>query len=139
MITKQTFTMKHETCVERLILMQTALDQVRSNKNLIEFLKIVLAVGNYMNGGTIRGGAFGFKMGSLTKVHSLIPSSPFPFPFPSLIPSSPFPFPFPHLLSPSIPFPHLLSLSPFPTFYYFAFSFLCFPPSLLGRTCSSQF
>jgi len=43
--------------------------EVRQSKKLIGFFELVLAVGNYINGSTPRGGAFGFKFESIRKVH----------------------------------------------------------------------
>jgi len=43
---------------------------VKDSKKLKELLKIILALGNYMNGGQ-RGGAYGFKLNSLLKVKFL--------------------------------------------------------------------
>ncbi|KAJ3223051.1 Dishevelled associated activator of morphogenesis 2 [Clydaea vesicula] len=44
-----------------------ASSDVRNSKKLKEILKIILALGNYMNSGQ-RGGAYGFKLGSLLKM-----------------------------------------------------------------------
>ena len=41
---------------------------VRESTNFKKLLEIVLAIGNYMNGGTNRGGVYGFKLDSLLKV-----------------------------------------------------------------------
>jgi hypothetical protein len=39
--------------------------------------KVVLALGNYLNGGTFRGGAFGFKLESLSRVcHNVTATAP---------------------------------------------------------------
>ena len=42
-------------------------DQIIENEHFNKFLEIILAHGNYLNGITMRGGAFGFKLTSLTK------------------------------------------------------------------------
>lgn len=44
-----------------------ASNQLVSSKKFKEVLKVILALGNYMNGGQ-RGGAYGFKVGSILKV-----------------------------------------------------------------------
>jgi hypothetical protein len=44
-------------------------DFVKTNKNFHKFLEIFLAHGNYMNGVTVKGGAFGFQLTSLTKFY----------------------------------------------------------------------
>ena len=41
---------------------------MKENKDLQRLFQIILALGNYMNGGSFRGGAFGFTLGSLTKL-----------------------------------------------------------------------
>ena len=41
---------------------------MKEDKNLKRLLEIILALGNYMNGGSFRGGAFGFTLASLTKL-----------------------------------------------------------------------
>ena len=40
---------------------------LKEDKNLKRLLEIMLALGNYMNGGSFRGGAFGYTLGSLVK------------------------------------------------------------------------
>ena len=44
-------------------------DFIKTNKNFHKFLEILLAHGNYMNGITAKGGAFGFQLTSLTKFY----------------------------------------------------------------------
>ena len=46
-------------------------DFVKNNKNFHKFLEIFLAVGNYMNGVTAKGGAFGFQLKSLSKFYDM--------------------------------------------------------------------
>ena len=48
--------------VENIIL------QLKSNKKLMKVLETILAAGNYLNGTSARGGAFGFTVDSLSKV-----------------------------------------------------------------------
>jgi len=48
--------------------MRLALREIVDSTKLKEVLSIVLAVGNYVNAGTPRGGAYGFKLEALTKV-----------------------------------------------------------------------
>jgi diaphanous 1 len=40
---------------------------LKEDKNLKRLLEVMLALGNYMNGGSFRGGAFGYTLGSLVK------------------------------------------------------------------------
>jgi len=48
-----------------------ACEEVRNSSALHELLRVVLAIGNYMNGTSSRGGAYGFKLDFLTKLESL--------------------------------------------------------------------
>jgi diaphanous 1 len=41
---------------------------MKEDKNLKRLFEIILALGNYMNGGSFRGGSFGFTLASLTKL-----------------------------------------------------------------------
>ena len=45
-----------------------ALTELNTAKSFAELLALVLAVGNYMNGGSFRGGAAGFKLDALNKL-----------------------------------------------------------------------
>ena len=45
-----------------------ALTELNTSKSFAELLALVLAVGNYMNGGSFRGGAAGFKLDALNKL-----------------------------------------------------------------------
>jgi len=42
--------------------------KVKDSKNFVKVLEIVLALGNYINGNTARGGAFGFKFDAMLKL-----------------------------------------------------------------------
>ena len=42
---------------------------IKTNKNFHKYLEILLAHGNYMNGATAKGGAFGFQITSLSKFY----------------------------------------------------------------------
>ena len=46
-------------------------DFIKNNKNFHKYLEIMLAHGNYMNGITAKGGAFGFQLTSLTKFYDM--------------------------------------------------------------------
>lgn len=48
--------------------MQSAVNEVRSSKRLHALLKTVLAVGNYLNGGSSRGQAYGYQLDALLKM-----------------------------------------------------------------------
>ncbi|OQR81867.1 formin-homology 2 domain-containing protein, partial [Thraustotheca clavata] len=51
--------------------LSAATDQVAESTRLKKILETVLAIGNYMNGGTARGGAYGFKLETLAKLHTI--------------------------------------------------------------------
>ncbi|KAJ3413863.1 Dishevelled associated activator of morphogenesis 2 [Chytridiales sp. JEL 0842] len=53
-----------ETMIHSL---KSATEDVKSSKKFMELLKIILALGNYMNAGQ-RGGAYGFKLNSILKM-----------------------------------------------------------------------
>ena len=44
---------------------------IQNNKSFLIIIENVLAIGNYMNGTSIRGGAFGFKLDTLEKLADL--------------------------------------------------------------------
>nr|KAJ3420068.1 hypothetical protein HK105_006158 [Polyrhizophydium stewartii] len=59
---------EYEDDAETLIRgLQKASEDVIQSKKIAELLKVVLALGNYLNAGA-RGGAYGFKLGSLLKM-----------------------------------------------------------------------
>lgn len=49
-------------------ILNRAIDQVENSTSLQKVLEIVLALGNYLNGGTPRGGVYGFKLDGLQKL-----------------------------------------------------------------------
>ncbi|CAK4130139.1 unnamed protein product [Aphanomyces euteiches] len=51
--------------------LSSATDQIADSKKFRAILETVLAIGNYMNGGTARGGAYGFKIDALAKLHTI--------------------------------------------------------------------
>ena len=57
-----------ETLVDNL---QRSSDDVIQSKKFGEVLRVILALGNYLNGGQ-RGGAYGFKLNSLLKVFFIV-------------------------------------------------------------------
>ena len=74
MVTKHTFALRHDSTRQRLQLMDDAVCQIKGDTLFQQLLGIVLALGNYMNGNSIAGGAFGFRLTSLPLVcssHSL--------------------------------------------------------------------
>lgn len=51
--------------------LRTAVDTFKADCRINEWLKIILAFGNYLNGATNRGGAYGFKLETLNKIVDL--------------------------------------------------------------------
>jgi len=56
--------------------MCAAVRETQESKRLKPLLEIVLALGNHLNGNTARGGAYGFKLDSLTKVRNSLLACP---------------------------------------------------------------
>ena len=54
--------------IEEINRVFTVFKFMKEDKNLKRLLEIILALGNYMNGGSFRGGAFGFTLNSLPKL-----------------------------------------------------------------------
>jgi len=50
---------------EKCISFLSAIDTIRNDNRIHSFLEYILAIGNYVNGGTRRGGTHGFKLSSL--------------------------------------------------------------------------
>eukprot|EP01130_Rhizamoeba_saxonica_P011441 TRINITY_DN4757_c0_g3_i1.p1 TRINITY_DN4757_c0_g3~~TRINITY_DN4757_c0_g3_i1.p1 ORF type:complete len:885 (+),score=241.93 TRINITY_DN4757_c0_g3_i1:63-2717(+) len=68
LVYKMEFPIRYDELKEKLNILQGAIDIVRLDKAFQKFLEIVLAMGNYINGNTRRGGFFGFKLSSLQKL-----------------------------------------------------------------------
>lgn len=66
--------------------MNAACDEIVNSKQMKQLFEIILAVGNYVNSGTARGQAYGFKLDALKKVAR----SQNPFEFELLQRSNPF-------------------------------------------------
>ncbi|CAN0343031.1 unnamed protein product, partial [Ectocarpus sp. 8 AP-2014] len=71
MIFKGGFERDVRDLTETLDIVSTSCTQVRESKSLNRLLKMMLAVGNFLNGGTPRGGAYGFKVDVLKKFSEL--------------------------------------------------------------------
>ena len=48
--------------------MLAACDEVKKSTKFKKVLEVVLALGNYLNGGSFRGAAYGFKLDALNKL-----------------------------------------------------------------------
>ena len=60
-----TFEDKYERLHRQVTSVIHALDSLQNSELFKEILKIILALGNYLNGGSFRGGAYGFKLSTL--------------------------------------------------------------------------
>mmetsp|Transcript_26457 Transcript_26457/g.37250 ORF Transcript_26457/g.37250 Transcript_26457/m.37250 type:complete len:1253 (+) Transcript_26457:69-3827(+) len=65
---KLSFPSKVEDIQPVLIRVKEASKQVKKSKKLLKIIKVILLIGNFLNGGTARGDAFGFKINSLLKL-----------------------------------------------------------------------
>lgn len=57
-----------DTLKQKIGVVKRATNQIQTSENLKGVLQIILAVGNYLNGGTRQGGAYGFKLATLSKL-----------------------------------------------------------------------
>ena len=71
LLLSQTFSSRMEDITPPLNTMLSALDILQNNQHLNEILLVVLKTGNYINGGTPRGGAYGFKIETFSKLKEL--------------------------------------------------------------------
>lgn len=71
MITRYTFEKDALEIKQKLIAIREACVEIEKSKSLRTLLEIVLAIGNYLNGGTPRGAAWGFKLDSLEKLEAM--------------------------------------------------------------------
>ena len=70
LIYKGTFEDKYASINKHVTNLTHAIESVRTSVLFKRILEIILAVGNYLNGGTNRGGAFGFKLSTLPSLLS---------------------------------------------------------------------
>jgi len=70
-IFKLKFDTQQEELSASLKLVQSSTRQVRDSKPLRQIMETVLKVGNYLNGGTSRGGSYGYRLDSLTKLANI--------------------------------------------------------------------
>jgi diaphanous 1 len=56
---------------EKILIISRGATAVRNCRGFTKILEVVLAVGNYMNGTSARGGAYGFKLDVLTKLNDV--------------------------------------------------------------------
>lgn len=62
---------QYSEIVRSISLLEQALSCLRSCKSLHRVLEFILALGNYLNGGTNKGGAFAFHLDTLTKLKNM--------------------------------------------------------------------
>ena len=68
MLVRVTFDERYGECEEKVLSVQKAVAQVRSSKAFKTVLEYALACGNYLNGTSNKGSAWGFKLDSLAKL-----------------------------------------------------------------------
>jgi len=68
MLFKQQFRSLYDGFKANIDSVSTALNQIKNSKNLKKVLMITLAFGNYLNGGTPKGGAWGYKLNTLNRL-----------------------------------------------------------------------
>merc|ERR1719223_2544987 len=67
----RTFKEKQETCEKALLEFEEMVDAFRSATQMPALLGLVLATGNYLNGGTSRGQADGFDVETIAKLEGV--------------------------------------------------------------------
>jgi len=67
-IFKRQFEDKVGEVKQAVVYVNSACKELKASKKFTKILEIVLSLGNYLNGGTFRGGAYGFKIDSLIKL-----------------------------------------------------------------------
>jgi dishevelled associated activator of morphogenesis len=68
LVFKAFFTQRAQDVSQSFTVLEKALAFIKNDKTLHNLLLLVLALGNYLNGGTNRGGAYGYKLASLRKL-----------------------------------------------------------------------
>ncbi|RHY27144.1 hypothetical protein DYB32_007549, partial [Aphanomyces invadans] len=70
-----TFGQRYDDVKGKLKLLEQAYVDLKGSTKLLSLLEVVLAVGNYLNRGTSRGGAYGFKLDILPKLTQARPAA----------------------------------------------------------------
>ncbi|KAI8145922.1 hypothetical protein BJV82DRAFT_535287 [Fennellomyces sp. T-0311] len=68
MLFRVTFFEKHKQLSQNMTSILEASTAVKESKSFKELLKLILTLGNYMNGTTFQGGAFGIRLASINKL-----------------------------------------------------------------------
>lgn len=71
MVTRYTFEKDALEIKQKLIAVREGCVEIEKSKSLRTLLEIVLAIGNYLNGGTPRGAAWGYKLDALEKLEAM--------------------------------------------------------------------
>ncbi|MES1912644.1 MAG: hypothetical protein MHM6MM_004881 [Cercozoa sp. M6MM] len=66
---KMSWSALREDCARQLRVVSDALTRIEKSKGLKRVLTLVLAFGNYLNGGSRKGGAYGFKLSTLRQIN----------------------------------------------------------------------
>jgi len=69
--TRATFGKKAEEVASTINVLTAAINEVKNSKAFVRYLEVVLKIGNTLNSGSTRGGAYGFKLDTLTKMADL--------------------------------------------------------------------
>ncbi|KAG1439677.1 hypothetical protein G6F56_012213 [Rhizopus delemar] len=72
MIFRRRFDQELKEILPELDIIQMAITELKESTRFKRVLKTVLAIGNYLNGKTVRGNAFGFRLDALLKVNKQI-------------------------------------------------------------------
>lgn len=65
---KNSYTQSATELTEALRVTENSLKAIKSSRSLKKIYEIILALGNYLNGGTKKGGAYGFKINTINKL-----------------------------------------------------------------------
>jgi len=68
LVYKKTFDVKSKEAEDSLNILTSATTAVKTNNRFHQIMEIVLALGNYLNGNTTRGGYYGFKVQTLARM-----------------------------------------------------------------------
>jgi diaphanous 1 len=71
MLFKLRFEKEAEELSRSLNTVKVATEEVLQSKKLARILEVVLKLGNFLNGGTARGGIYGFKLDALLKLATI--------------------------------------------------------------------
>ncbi len=76
LILKEEFDYRLAKLDKDIACLRAACDEIFTNAKFKHVLEVLLAMGNYLNAGTVRGGAYGFKLEVLKKIADVKTSTP---------------------------------------------------------------